>query len=167
MRKHFIALLCLIFSASALPAQTIDVYCPQMPIHRVRLGVWQTGRENCVATVKIFGEPDLIVPHDVIAPTFVRGGYVAPCQAIGTAADGSKLVLNLPAEAVTWTRPGVWTAQQMTATGTLTRPTGKVWNVTVIYPACPARFVRRGLKMADALTAKGTLTPNGTFEACE
>src|ERR1700684_4152324 len=102
-----------------LPAQaqtgTVRIDCPPMYLRKVGLSpnLWRADRINSTGTVTFSDGKALEIPN-VIAETYVRRArgetWVDPCQAIGTAVDGSKLTLNLPKEQVVFTRLGVRTA---------------------------------------------------------
>lgn len=158
-----LALLLLLILATIADAQDITVNCPSMFVRKQGIGFWMTDRIVCTATVKLPGET-LTFPAFVIEPTPVRGIFnraVDPCVSSGASADGSTLTLNLPRERIVLVgfTP---TAEAMTATGSLTRPSGKVYLVSVRYPACPTSAVRGSLgrvRLAAPVTAVGGFVP--------
>jgi len=148
-----------------LPAQaqtgTVRIDCPPMYLRRVGHNLWRADRIHSTGIVTFSDGTTLQIPN-VIEETYVRRArgetWVDPCQAIGTATDGSKLTLNLPCEQVVFTRLGVRTALEMHATGSLQTPDGRRFLIEVTYPACETHWKHPGLRLADALTATGTVT---------
>ncbi len=135
---------------------SIVIKCPPMPVLKIRVGLWQCQKEvsDCKVTFKS-GEV-LDFPAFDIPPTYVRGTLrkaVDPCISSGMSADGSILTLNLPREPVKG-----FVALQMTATGWLTRPSGKKYAATAVYPNCVSVPVSLREMRANAVQANGTLT---------
>jgi hypothetical protein len=142
---------------------TVRIDCPSMYVRKVGLSpnLWRADRINSTGQVTFSDGTVLQIPN-VIASTYVRRAlgktWVDECQAIGTAIDGSKLTLNLPREEVVFTRIGVRTALEMHATGTMHTPDGRQFSIEVTYPACQAQWKRPGLRLAEPVTAIGTVT---------
>jgi hypothetical protein len=168
--KNLFAFLCsclFIFGAGTslsndAPIQgTIKIECPSMPVRKVSSKLWRCDEEVSVATITINGK-NIVIDQFTIPPTYVRwqGGkiYVDACQAMGTAADGTKMILNLPKERIFFQSAKIMIAEAITATGTITFPDGKVGNVVVVYPDCVARRQSSVLRIADAVVATGTVT---------
>lgn len=147
---------------AALPAcaQNVTIQCPAMPIVKQRVGLWEAQRTIAVAVVTLPGET--LTFHDfTIEATLVQGilhRAVDACESIGKSEDGSVMTLQLPCEPIKLVR-GVPTALAMTATGTLTRPDGKIYSVVVVYPDCPTSRLGRGHRLAAAIVATGSVAP--------
>ena len=118
-----------------------------MPVTRIHAGLWQAAKEDCTATV---GNVTFQVSID---PAYVRGiagRAVDPCICAGLSEDGHALHLQLPREPVIF---GV--AQEMVSPGWFTTPDGVSRACSVTWPACRSRRAGPGLRMADAVTARG------------
>lgn len=163
------AILLLALLSASLRAQdvTVVVKCPAMPVNKISARLWQCQKEVSIAQVTLKSGEVLDFPDFTIPPTYVRGGLlgraVDPCVSSGAASDGSIMILNLPREPVLG-----YVAVQITATGTLKRPSGEIFALTVVYPNCVSRPVAGSVgrqRMADAVTATGTgkmiMSPNG------
>lgn len=152
----------LIFFATRAHGQgTISVACPAMPTLKIRPGLWQAQVEVSVAVVKLSSGETLTFQQFTIQKTLVRGlvrRSVDPCVITGVSADGSVMTLQLPREHVVM-RGFTPTALAMTARGTLTRPNGDVLQVILNYPACATHRAGRGVRIASAIVATGTVTP--------
>ena len=153
-----------LLSAAMACGQTVTVYFPPMPIHKVRPGLWLTAKEIADVEVTFPGEKKMYrLKRDAsdkgqatIPPTFSRGIFrraVDPCDCVGVLEDGSTFLLHLPREPV---RGRV--AVAITCDGTITRPNGQVWNIAVIIPDCVTRRDGFRRRLADAVVGMGTIT---------
>lgn len=156
-----LVLILTVWVLAAMPsrAQSIIIKCAPMPIIKLKPGLWQAQRSYESATVTLPGGEVLTFKDFEIPPTLVRGivaRAVDPCVASGTADDGSVMTLQLPREPVI-----LGVAQKMVAVGSLTRPSGATYSVTVTYPSCVSRPVLGSLgrkRIADAVTATGSIS---------
>lgn len=164
-RRTFLAVSFVLLLTSATYAQqpgTASIYCPPMEVRKITLTLWQAAREDCQATLVLPNGKVVVVPHNVIEPTYVRAAnarvaYVDACYARGWSDGGDYLELLLPKEKVVWTGLGKRTALAITASGTLTIFDGRVYTVSVVYPNCVATWQRPGLRVAQAVTCSGKL----------
>lgn len=166
--KRFVIELLLVALIATAPtvavAQTVTVAFHPMPIYKQRVGLWLTAKE--VADVEVVF-PDF--PYRVhrlkrgqddkgqatIPPTYSRGilrRNVDPCVCSGILEDGSSFSLSLPREPI---RGRV--AVAITCQGTITRPNGKVYQMTVTIPDCVTRRDGFRRRLADAVIGTGTL----------
>lgn len=157
----------LISLASIAEGQTVTIYFHPMPIQRVRPSLWLTAKEVADVQVTFPGEKKIYrlkrgaddKGQATIPPTYSRGivrRAVDPCLCNGTLDDGSQFSLALPREPV---RGRI--AISITCTGTITRPIGQVYAMTVRIPACITRWDGLGKRMADAVTATGVIRKAG------
>lgn len=156
-------LLLLVLPASAHGQEgTISIFCPPMPVRKVgrNLMLWQCDREVCVATLIFPDGKRVVIDHEVIEPTLVRGvnarvSYVDACDSTGTAKDGTYLFLRLPKEKVILTGLGTRTALAIKATGYVVTADGAEYSAEAVYPDCRTHWIRPGLRIAEAITAQG------------
>lgn len=145
--------------APRLPAQTVEVHCPAMPVLKIRPGLWQAQKEVSHAIVRLPSGEVINFQEFDIPKTYVRGIFnraVDPCTSTGRSSDGSILSVRLPREPIRGLLHPYAVAIQ--ATGTLRRPSGEVWLVNIIYPDCPTRGTGPRSRIAAAVVAYGTIS---------
>ncbi len=165
MKNLFIFLcLCLgAFSPSEVFSQektgTITIDCPQMPVYRRGIGIFEAQELYASGSIVIDGKStdfQLTFPKCNVYRTGFTTFMVDAVTAVGTLSDGSKISVDLPPEPVV-RRGFSRIAVAITATGTITTPDGKVGQIIVVFPDCRVSRTGIGSFMAEPIVAEGTV----------